>query len=114
MKVNGYEIGRKPTDEEFRRYFFVNRFCKREWIAGWLGEGELSQDEFELLVDRFEDLDFSAEEDDALGYELERLLDERGGTPYDDPADERWRWEFGLCDDEEAELTRKFVGGGAS
>lgn len=63
MKVNGYEVGRKPTDEEFRRYFFVRRFIQREWIAGWLGTGELTQDEFELLVDKWDNMEFSAEED---------------------------------------------------
>ena len=78
MKVNGYEIGKEPTNEEMAVYMGVKRFLMREWIAGWLeGQEPLSQDGFETLVHRYMKLDFSAEELQALEYEYELLTEER-------------------------------------
>lgn len=97
--INGYEVGQEPTREELETYWKVQEFLRREWVAGVLGEGELTGDEFELVVDRFEKLDFSAEESDALDFEVQRVLDERpdDGTPYDGPDGEaRYREEFGF------------------
>ena len=78
-----YEVGTEPTSEEFAIYAKVQHFLRKEWIAGWLevreelyGEEPLSQEDFELLVARFERLDFSRDEDDALCVEYHELLDE--------------------------------------
>lgn len=84
MEIGGYIIGNEPTDEEFRTYFRVQHFLRNEWVANWLnsrrelyGDEPLSQREFELLVHRFEVLDFSAEEDFALCAEYHELIEER-------------------------------------
>ena len=84
MIVNGYEVGAKPTDEEFAIYRKVRDFHSSEWIARWLGYSErmgsamrLTQEEFELLCHRFGKLDFSAEEEDALLYEYAGIVDGR-------------------------------------
>jgi len=75
--VNGYMVGNEPTSEDFIVYWRVQDFLRREWIAGELGEGELTADEFDTLVGRYAKLDFSAEESDALDYEVERIIEER-------------------------------------
>lgn len=81
MKVNGYEVMDEPTREEFATYFKVESYFEQEMVAQWLGEftvGEsLTQDEFERLCGRFHKLDFSAEELDALDYELKLIIEER-------------------------------------
>ena len=77
MKVNGYEVGQYPTDEEFATYRKVERFLSLEWLACMVDEGVLTQDEFELLEHRYSKLDFSIEECDAVEYELEQIISER-------------------------------------
>lgn len=77
MKVNGYEVGPYPTDEEFAVYRKVEQFLALEWMACMVDEGLLTQDEFELLESRYSKLDFSAEECDAVEYEVEQIINER-------------------------------------
>jgi len=78
MEINGYEVWDEPTDEEFATYRRVKRFLQQEWIAGWLeGKERLEQGEFIALCEDFEDLDFSAEETDALYFEYDRIIEER-------------------------------------
>ena len=90
MKVNGYEVGQEPTDEEFRTYMRVKGHYERLEIAQWLGGYEareireqfnehepLNDGEFDRLFHRFSKLDFSAEEWNALAYEYEEILAER-------------------------------------
>ena len=79
MKIKGYEIGDKPTHEEFAAYFKVKNFLRNEWIACWLeGEEPLTQDEFDDLCLDYEGADFSAEECDYLGFLYDEIVSYRG------------------------------------
>jgi len=86
MLVNGYEVGAEPTKEEMAAFMKVRWFLLREWVANTLANGsrqdgtsfdELYQDEFDELCNRFYDLDWSADELQALEYEYERMDEER-------------------------------------
>ena len=112
MVVNGYRIGDAPTKEEIEVFERVKHYYNAEWIAGWLGTGEISQRRFEELVHAYETSEYLADVNDEAEHVLEAVADELL-TPYDDPYDERWRLEFGLCDEEEEkELARKYYLGG--
>ena len=78
-----YDCGTEPTNEEFATYMKVEHYYRAAWVAGWLetheevfGYEPLTQEQFQLLVARFEQLDFDYEEDSALGYEYDELIDE--------------------------------------
>ena len=77
MKVNGYEIGSYPTADEFATYRRVDRFLSLEWLACMVDEGQLTQDEFELLEHRYSKVDFSIEECEAVEYEIGQIISER-------------------------------------
>ncbi len=88
MLVNGYEIGEEPTREEFATYRKVQAFFQRETAAQYLeGKRPLCQQEFEMFVEEFADLEADQGEeerdnlDTALEYVTERIV-------YFDPWDE--------------------------
>ena len=77
MLVNGYEVGREPSDEEFATYIRVKNFLRREFVAQWAPEGQLTPEEFDTLEYRLGTADFSAEEWEFLEFEYDELKGER-------------------------------------
>ena len=86
MVENGYVITDEPTSEEFRTWQKVERHFVQAAIAAWMelkceyGFERLTQEEFDLLYERFEKLDFSAEQEQALELEYQEIIEERGRT----------------------------------
>ena len=84
MNVNGYEIGNEPTDKEHAIYRKVKAFNDRYDVALALKHIEnyegvrLTQDEFDTLCHRFGKLDFTDSVWNAVEWEYDYILDERG------------------------------------
>lgn len=84
MLVNGYEFER-VTDEEFALYKSIRWRLNAEWIASVIPhfdhEGhDLTQQEFERLVSRFEEvrIDYDDDSDDeALWWAFDDIVEER-------------------------------------
>jgi len=73
-----YPIIDEPTDAEFRAFFKVEHYFEQMQVAEWLsGREDLTPDEFDLLVHRFHKCDFGAEENECIGYEYDRIIEER-------------------------------------
>ena len=76
MLVNGYEIGEKPTHDEFVTYYKVKRYFENEFVAEWLeGKPHLTKIEFyDLCAARNRTMESSDEEGWALFHAYEELM----------------------------------------
>lgn len=79
MKVNGYEVGQEPTDEEFAAYKKVKEHYTRIDVASFIdGQRErLTDEEFDLLCHRIGKLDCGEQMWEALWWEHEEIINGR-------------------------------------